>query len=92
LKGKIWLRKSLRTTIPRKAEALAEKQWTETVGKIIVGKKIFSISAKDLVEKYLADLEERVKKGLNPSGTLNLRRSWLSALPLPSKRKAKPLI
>jgi len=74
---KKWLRKSLRTTIRQEAEALAEKQWTETIGKITVGMKIFSISAKELVEKYLADLEERVKQGLNRESTLHLRRSWL---------------
>ena len=74
---KKWLRKSLRTTIRQEAEALAEKQWTETIGKITVGMKIFSIIAKELVEKYLADLEERVKQGLNRESTLHLRRSWL---------------
>jgi len=74
---KKWLRKSLRTTIRQEAEALAEKQWTETIGKITVGMKIFSIIAKELVEKYLADLEERVKQGLNRESTLYLRRSWL---------------
>jgi len=40
-KEKKWLRKSLRTTIRREAEALAEKQWTATVSKITVGMKNF---------------------------------------------------
>jgi len=62
---------SVRTTIRREAEALAEKQWTATVSKITVGMKIFSISAKELVEKYLADFEDRVRQGLNRKGLLD---------------------
>ena len=82
-KEKKWLRKSLRTTIRRDAEAKAEEEWTATVSKITVGMKIFSISAKELVEKYLADFEDRVRQGLNRKGSLYRNRSWLNTNYLP---------
>lgn len=76
-KERKWLRKSLRTTIRRDAEALAKNQWKETSGRISLGQKIFSISAKELVERYCANLEARVQQGVNRKGTLLRNRSWL---------------
>ena len=57
---KKYIRISLKTTDREIATELAEKKFTETVGQIYSGEKIFSVSAQELVEKYLEALQRRV--------------------------------
>ncbi len=55
-----YVRISLKTKDRHEAAELAEKKFTETLGRIHSGEKIFSITAEELVSRYLKYLEEQV--------------------------------
>ena len=57
---KKYIRISLKTKDLQVATELAEKKFTETVGRIHSGEKIFSISAQEFCERYLEHLQKRV--------------------------------
>ncbi len=60
---KRYIRLSLKTTDRELATERAEKKFAETLGRIHAGEKIFSLTAQEFCDRYLAYLQKRVTLG-----------------------------
>ena len=77
---KQYFRKSLREKDLERAKDKARKIYYEMMGKIQIGAKIFSITAKELVEKYLEHQQSRVDVGFITQGRHTTIKSQMKHL------------
>jgi hypothetical protein len=76
-----YFRKSLRTRDLEKAQEKAKSIYYQMMGQVEIGKKIFSISALELVDGYKVHQQQRV----------TMKGRWLTNLPKKSERKSEIL-
>jgi integrase len=67
-------RKSLRETNPAAAQEKAIEYFTDVQSRVKRGEKLFAITAKDLVDRFLADEEKRIVEGGRHSGGITAGR------------------